>query len=111
MVTKCIRDEALRRVPPQVKQGTCRAYAPLDIEFTQDEAKRIGDHIGVDWRKINLEQFRMGLAVELEHGCRFPETNITCDDLDMTGKIALVHLKEVPDYYTKLKKVEAYDKL
>lgn len=107
MENKCFRDEALRRVPPLTRLDTCRAYGPLDIEFTSDEAKRIGDHIGVDWQKINLEQFRMGLAVELEHGCRYPETNITCDNLYLTGKIALIHLKELPDYYTRLKKVEA----
>ena len=69
-------------------------------------AKRVGDAISVDWKKIDLEQFRMGLAVELEHGCRDPQTNITGDDLYQTGKIALIHLKEVPDYYTRLKKVE-----
>lgn len=106
-MTKCIRDEALRRVPPVIKLDTCNAYGPLEIEFSKDEAKRIGDAIGADWKKINLEQFRMGLAVELEHGCLDPQTNITCDDFYMTGKIALIHLKQMPDYYTKLKKVEA----
>jgi len=91
----------------RVPAKTCRAFGPLEVEFSKDEAKRIGDYIGVDWKKINIEQFRMGLAVELEHGCRYPETNIACDDLYLTGKIALIHLKEVPDYYTRLKKVEA----
>ena len=84
----------------------CKAFGPIAIEFSQDEAKRIGDNIGIDWKRVDLEQFRMGLAVELEHGCRDPQTNVTCDNLLDTGKIALIHLKEVSDYYTKLKKVE-----
>lgn len=75
-------------------------------EFTQDEAKRIGDSIGVDWAKYDLEQFRMGLAVELEHGLHDAETNVTNDDETTTGKIAWAHLKEIPDYYTRLDKME-----
>ena len=75
-------------------------------EFTMEETKNIGDSIGVDWSLVDPEQFRMGLAVELEHGIRDSETNVTNDDLQVTGKIAWAHLKEVPDYYTKLKVVE-----
>lgn len=74
--------------------------------FTTEEARAIGEQIGVNWDQVDLEQFRMGLAVELEHGTRSPQTNVTNDDLAMTGKIALAHLLEVPDYYTKLKQVE-----
>lgn len=76
-------------------------------EFTPDEAKQIGDGIGVDWTKVNLDQFRMGLAVELEHGAKDAQTNVTNDDLTVTGKIAWAHLKEIPDYYTRLNKMEA----
>ncbi|GAI18783.1 unnamed protein product, partial [marine sediment metagenome] len=76
-------------------------------QFTWAEAKRIGDALGVDWRKFDVEQFRMGLDVELEHGTRDPRTNITNDDPMMTGKIALAHLNELPDYYTRLKKMES----
>jgi hypothetical protein len=72
-----------------------------------DEAKRIGDALGVDWGQVDLEQFRWGLEVELEHGARDPETNVTNDDMILTGKIALAHLKEFPDYYTRLAKLEA----
>ena len=75
-------------------------------EFTQQEAQGIGNAIGVDWATVDLEQFRMGLAVELEHGAHDPQTDVTHDDLLMTGKIALAHLKELPDYYTCLKAVE-----
>jgi Protein of unknown function (DUF5661) len=76
-------------------------------QFSLDEAKRIGDSLGVDWNLVDLEQFRMGLLVELEHGTRDPETNVTDDDVSLTGKIALAHLNEFPDYYTRLAKMEA----
>jgi len=75
-------------------------------KFTQEEARRIGEGIGVDFTKYDLEQFRMGLGVELEHGLHDSETNVTNDDEATTGKIALAHLKEIPDYYTRLEKME-----
>ena len=71
-------------------------------EFTVEEAKSIGDSIGVDWSKTVLEEFRIGLGVELEHGSRDPQTNVTNDDPLLTGKIAWAHLNEIPDYYTRL---------
>ena len=71
-----------------------------------DEAKRTGDSLGLDWGQVDLEQFRAGLQVELEHGTRDPETNVTDDDLRLTGKIALAHLREFPDYYTRLAELE-----
>ena len=70
--------------------------------FTSEEAKRIGDTLGIDWGKFDVEQFRMGLHVELEHGQRDPATDVTHDDPIITGKIALAHLNEFPDYYTRL---------
>jgi hypothetical protein len=72
-----------------------------------DEARRVGASLGIDWKKVDLEQFRRGLEVELEHGALDPETNVTNDDLSLTGKIAWAHLKEFPDYYTRLDKLEA----
>ena len=75
-------------------------------EFTAEDAKRIGSELGIDWRQVDLEEFRMGLEVELEHGTRDPETNVTNDDEILTGKIALAHLREFPDYYTRLEKLE-----
>jgi hypothetical protein len=74
--------------------------------FNFDKAKQIGDALGIDWVKFGVEQFWMGLEVELEHGARDPETNVTNDDPSLTGKIALAHLKEFPDYYTRLLKME-----
>ncbi|HEX6089517.1 MAG TPA: DUF5661 family protein [Gemmatimonadales bacterium] len=75
--------------------------------MSSDEARRIGGLLGIDWARVDLEQFRRGLEVELEHGARDPETNVTNDDLSLTGKIAWAHLKEFPDYYTRLDKLEA----
>ncbi len=77
-------------------------------EFTEEEARAIGQRIGVDWSAgdVDLEQFRMGLAIELEHGSQDPATNVTNDDETITGKIALAHLREIPDYYTRLAAME-----
>ncbi len=74
--------------------------------FTTEEAKRIGEALGMDWSKYDVEQYRMGLDVELEHGLVDPHTNVTNNDPMMTGKIALAHLNEIPDYYTRLEKME-----
>jgi len=74
--------------------------------FTPEKAKEIGEVLGVDWTKFDLEQFRVGMDVELEHGTTDQNTNVTNDDPLMTGKIALAHLNELPDYYTRLLKLE-----
>ncbi len=70
--------------------------------FNAKEAREIGSDLGITWNDFDVEQFRMGLDVELEHGTRSPATNVTDDDPIMTGKIALAHLNEFPDYYTRL---------
>jgi hypothetical protein len=77
--------------------------------FALDEARRIGEAIGIDWSKskFDVKQFLMGLHVELEHGRRDPSTDVTHDDPITTGKIALAHLNEFPDYYVRLAKMEA----
>jgi len=74
--------------------------------FTTEEAKQIGEKLGIDWSKFDVEQYRMGLDVELEHGLVDMATNVTDDDPIMTGKIALAHLNEFADYYTRLEKME-----
>jgi hypothetical protein len=71
-----------------------------------DEARRVGDAIGVDWNRFDLEQFRAGMDVEYEHGSHDPQTDVTGDDPIVTGKIALAHLKEFPDYYERLELME-----
>ena len=74
--------------------------------FTAEQAKELGEKLGVKWDKFDVEQFRMGMDVELEHGKRDPETNVTDNDPLTTAKIALAHLNEFPDYYTRLEKME-----
>jgi hypothetical protein len=77
--------------------------------FTKDEARSVGEQIGIDWESapFDVEQFRMGMDVELEHGLQDPATNVTGDDPIVTGKIALAHLNEFSDYYTRLDRMEA----
>lgn len=77
-------------------------------QFTKEEARAIGERIGIDWGAgdVDLEQFRMGVSVELEHGSQDPSTDVTHDDEIITGKIALAHLREIPDYYTRLAAME-----
>jgi len=77
--------------------------------FTAETAREIGSAIGIDWDSapFDVEQFRSGMDVELEHGLHDPATNVTNDDPLVTGKIALAHLNEFPDYYTRLEKMEA----
>ena len=75
--------------------------------FTSIQAREIGEKLGVDWSRFNVEQFRMGLNVELEHGLINPSTDVTGDAPILTGKIALAHLNEFADYYTRLNKMEA----
>jgi uncharacterized protein DUF5661 len=76
--------------------------------FNSDEARRVGEQIGIDWDSapFDVEQFRSGMDVELEHGRHDPTTNVTDDDAVTTGKIALAHLNEFPDYYTRLERME-----
>ena len=74
--------------------------------FTTEQARDIGDKLGIDWSRFDVEQFRMGLDVELEHGRRDPSTDVTGNDPILTGKIALAHLNEFADYYTRLQKME-----
>ncbi len=80
----------------------------LKTRFTLADATRIGEEIGIDWATspFDAEQFLMGLDVELEHGAHDAQTNVTGDDEIMTGKIAWAHLKELPDYYTRLAAME-----
>jgi hypothetical protein len=77
--------------------------------FTTAEAMAIAKCLSIDFakEKFDIEQFRMGLDVELEHGKRDAFTNVTNDDYILTGKIALAHLNEFPDYYTRLEKLES----
>jgi len=75
-------------------------------KFTLEEAKQIGDTLGIDWNIIDLNQFFKGINVELEHGNKDLETNVTNNDPILTGKIAWTHLKELPNYYDELETIE-----
>ncbi len=75
--------------------------------FTIKEARKLGDEVGAQWSKYAVDQFRMGLEIELEHGSIHPETDVTDDDPVLTAKIALAHLNEIPDYYIRLRNMEA----
>ena len=88
---------------PEVIELTGRAG------FTSPEARKVGASIGIDWETapFDVEQFRMGMDVELEHGLQDILTNVTQDDPLVTGMIALAHLNEFPDYYTRLARMEA----
>jgi hypothetical protein len=76
-------------------------------EFGLDEAKDIGEALGLRWDRFDVAQFAMGLNVELEHGQRTPATDVTHDEPLLTGKIALAHLNKFPDYYTRLARMES----
>ena len=77
--------------------------------FTAEQARVAGERIGIDWAtsRFDVEQLRMGIDVELEHGTHNPETNVTDDDVVVTAKIARAHLNEFPDYYARLAVIEA----
>jgi hypothetical protein len=81
---------------------------PVRKGFTADEARLIGEQIGIDWTTapFDIEQFRKGMDVELEHGLQDPTTNVTDDEPVVTGRIALAHLNEFADYYTRLDRME-----
>jgi hypothetical protein len=114
-VTSSRRSSAKSMLPPlpAPASGTVEAFTISGMtshsRFTLEEARAAGERIGVDWGSspFDLEQFRMGMDIELEHGTRDPETNVTDDDVTMTAKIARAHLNEFPDYYTRLAKMEA----
>ena len=68
--------------------------------MSKKESERVGNQLRVNWNKVDLKEFTMGMNVELEH------TNVTKGNLKLTGKITLAHLEELPDYYTRLKEME-----
>jgi len=71
-----------------------------------EDLKAIGEKAGIDFNEIKLSEFEMGYKVELEHGTKDTETNVTEDDPELTAKIAWAHLKELPNYYTLLAEME-----
>lgn len=92
------------RSPPFLTQEEYRLNNGKQFDF--DEARRIGDALGIDWNMFPVEQFRLGLSMEIEHGSHDPLTDVTHDDHLITGRIVWAHLKAIPDYYTRLVKLE-----
>jgi hypothetical protein len=94
--------------PCRVWHDFGQEVSDMTTQFTKDDALRIGEAIGIDWgtSPFDVDQYLMGLEVELEHGRQDPATNVTDDDEIVTGKIALAHLNEFPDYYTRLERME-----
>jgi hypothetical protein len=97
---------SLAFTPEEMAMGTVDQAAKQ--YFTKDQARKIATELGIDFKALgcDLEQFRLGLGVELDHGPRDPETDVSADDPIVTGKIALAHLTEFPDYYTRLAVLE-----
>jgi Protein of unknown function (DUF5661) len=77
--------------------------------YTNEQAAAVAAEIGLDLADapFDIDQFRRGMDVELEHGASDPVTNVTNDDPLITGKIAWAHLREFPDYYDRLAVMEA----
>jgi hypothetical protein len=95
-----------KKLCPVPSSITIRILKMTKKHFSTEEADRIGKSLGITWSEFDVEQFRMGLDVELEHGLEDPVTNVTNSDPMVTGKIALAHLNEFPDYYSRLEKME-----
>ena len=77
-----------------------------DTKVLEDEAVIIQAEVGAEAMEIPLEEFRLGLEVELEHGLDIPDANVTNNHPILTGKIVLAHLKEMLDYYLRLEVAE-----
>lgn len=75
------------------------------MKFSEDDAQNLISQLGI--KDIDPKQFLIGINIELEHGSKYPECNVTNDDPQMTAKITWAHLKEIPDYYTRLSKMES----
>jgi len=79
----------------------------IQLAITLDQALELGAKLDINWGEYSLFEFLRGYGVELEHGTKFPRWNVTNNDPIMTAKIVMAHLEELPDYYTRLKKMES----
>jgi DNA-directed RNA polymerase alpha subunit len=110
-----LHDLTFDRLPKRLAQSVCATSPSATLSgmgkahFTAAEAHTTGERIGIDWptSPFDVEQFRVGMDVELEHGTQDLETNVTDDDVTVTAKIARAHLNEFPDYYSRLAVMEA----
>jgi hypothetical protein len=99
---------AINYPPAATPQKWSRKTNSFKANFSKEEAAAIALLLGIDFAKskFDLQEFWMGVNVELEHGRRSSLTNVTNDDPLLTGKIAWAHLNEFPDYYQRLKVLE-----
>jgi len=79
--------------------------------FNKKDVIDIAQKLNVDFSKFSLEDFIMGINIELEHGSINPVTNVTNNNLEMTAKIALAHLNEFPNYYNVEYGLPAFEKM
>jgi len=77
-----------------------------DAQVTSEEARIIRAEVGAEALLISVDDFKLGLVIELEHGVQFPDANVTNNHPILTGKIVLAHLKEMLDYYPRLEVAE-----
>ena len=106
--TKHIYNENPQYTYPNRVKMKANHVNPVKASFSKEEAAAIALLLGIDFKKskFDLDEFWMGVNTELEHGKISSQTNVTGDDPIMTGKIALAHLNEFPDYYKRLKVLE-----
>jgi hypothetical protein len=104
MLPEYITLEEVKRV---CKELNIRDWTTLtEAKVLPDEARVILSQVNIEGMNIDLEDFCKGLEVELEHGIRFKDANVTNNHPVLTGKIVLAHLKESLDYYTRLEVAE-----
>jgi hypothetical protein len=89
-----------------LRKGDATPMTTVTTSFSPDQVATLAERLGVT-EEIDLGQLRIGMLVELEHGRQDPLTNVTDDDPMLTAKIALAHLRELPDYYSRLAAMEA----
>jgi len=99
-----VTKEEVRRICKELKIRDWSKLKKPDVPV--QEAKKIMASIEMGDIKIGADDFRQGLEVELEHGTRYPEANVTNNHPALTGKIVLAHLKETLDYYKRLEVAE-----
>ncbi|MHC1742870.1 MAG: DUF5661 family protein [Syntrophobacteraceae bacterium] len=96
--------EEVQRVCRELKISDWTENA--DGKVSTEEARIILSEINTGDMKVDLEDFRIGLEVELEHGTRFKEANVTNNHPILTGKIVVAHFEEMLDYYQRLEVAE-----
>ena len=99
-----ITEEAVRNACQECGISDWSAKSGGNVD--ENEAEVIRKQVGAEALDIPLEAFRSGLEIELEHGTRYPDANVTGNHPIATGLIVLAHLKESLDYYTRLRCME-----